>query len=350
MGVKVTTVWAVAFCTRECGTARRPIRKYVCSVVANARRACRPTVRPMNNHHNPSLLSAAEFPQVADRAFARVAAYRPRLLTDDQARVMLTDIKRVVLHCNPRSPEVAGNLLSTLCKFVADTAPGAGCALQSVLTDAKAKSWVSGRRLRDGDSRSLTEEAVRLRRLLRVQRGLPSVLGLKQDRRIAPPPLKDTELAELHRRCRDAGAPATRGFTAAFGAGVTGAAMVGARFINTGSGVVLRLTDGAVKPIVDRFRAPDLIEAVVHEGDWSEVVYLASKMRVYLQPANAAQTFREQALAEPASLAVLCRRYKLGQEAVNGTVDYLDPVDLHCDRAAAEALRGAPITEWLSVT
>lgn len=319
-------------------------------MVANAPTAARATVRPMNSHRTPSPLSASEFPQVPDRAFAKVDTYRPRLLTDEQSRLMLTDIKRVVLRCDPRSPEVAGNLLSTLCKFVADTAPGAGCSLPSVLTDAKVKSWVSGRKLRDGESRSLTEEAVRLRRLLRVQRGLPSVLGLRQDRRIAPPPLKETELVELHQRCHDAGLPAMRGFTAAFGAGVTGAAMVGARFIDTAGGMSLRLADGTMKAIVNRFHDPGLVDTEVHEGDWNEVVYLASKMRLYLQPVNAAQTFREQALGEPASLAVLCRRYGLGEQAVNGTVDYLDPVDLRSDRAAAEALRGSPINDWPTAT
>jgi hypothetical protein len=202
-----------------------------------------------------------------------------------------------------------------------------------VLTDAKVKSWVSSRKLRDGESRSLTEEAVRLRRLLRVQRGLPSMLGLRQNRRIAPPPLREAELAELHRRCHDAGVPALRGFTAAFGAGVTGAAMVGAQFIATGGGVSLRLVDGTVKVIVGRFDNADLADAAVHEGDWTEVVYVASKMRLYLQPANALQTFREQALSEPQSLAVLCRRYRLSEEAVNSTVDYVDQVDLCSDRS-----------------
>ena len=304
----------------------------------------------MTNTANPSPLSASDFPQVPEPVFATVDTYRPRLLTEGQSQVMLTDIKRAVLHCIPRSPEVARNYLSTLSKFAADTAPGAGSALATVLTDAKVKSWVSGRKLRDGESRSLTEEAVRLRRLLRVQRGLPSMLGLRQNRRIAPPPLREAELAELHRRCHDAGVPALRGFTAAFGAGVTGAAMVGAQFIATGGGVSLRLVDGTVKVIVGRFDNADLADAAVHEGDWTEVVYVASKMRLYLQPANALQTFREQALSEPQSLAVLCRRYRLSEEAVNSTVDYVDQVDLCSDRAAAEAVRGAPITEWPAIT
>jgi hypothetical protein len=302
----------------------------------------------MNPQMNPYVLSAADFPDVPPKVFAGVERYASRLLTEGQSRSMLVDIKRVVLRCAPTTPAVAANLLTTLSKFAADNAPAAGSALSEVFTGAKVTAWIAGRKELKGSSRSLTEEAVRLRRLLRVQHGLPSVMNPERPRKMAAPPLKRDEFEQLQAACRQAGLPALRGFVATFGAGVPAHAAVGARFIADQGELVLRLASGDVRRILGCCQDPDLVDAEVHHGDWQEVCWLASASRLYLQAVNALQTFRELALCEPAPVRVLIDRYGLHLDALVSVIAYLDPVDVRASRTAAEALRGAPIESWVT--
>jgi hypothetical protein len=300
----------------------------------------------MNPQHTHPTLSAADFPNVPPEAFAKVERYVSRMLTPGQASLMAHDIKLLVLRCEPSSAAVATNLLSTLSKFVRDTAPAAGDALSVVFTDAKVKSWVNGCKRRNGESRSLTEEGVRLRRLLRVQRGLPSVLSTERGRKIAPPPLKPRDFDEFHAACEVAGGPVWRGFVAAFGAGVAGNAAVGARFAEVDGSIVLRLQNGDDRAVIHLLQKSGLVDEVVHDGDWQEVVRFASTMRLYLQPVSALQTFRELALREHAPVRDLIARYRLRPENLDSVIDHLERVGAGNSRCAAEALRGAPIEDW----
>jgi hypothetical protein len=223
-----------------------------------------------NQHHHSTEPTVSPF-AVSKAVSDRVANYSPRLLTDSQRAFMLEDIKRLVLRAEPASATTAGHLLASICKFVRDTAPGGGCALSDVLTSAQVTTWIAAHKKNTGNGRSLSQDHIHLRCLLRVHQQLPAKVASARPRLLAAAPLRRSDVAELADVCRMASRPAARGFVAAFGANLSGRAGVGSRFEHVGGELVLRTADGEYRALVTRLQWPELDGMTVCDGDWDEV-------------------------------------------------------------------------------
>lgn len=295
----------------------------------------------INIGHVPSI------PELAGGAPVEVvefmAQYQPRILTASQKAVMLDDIKVAVMRAAPPSVPAARLLVGAVCKFVSGVAPAAGCPLGEVLTQAKLTSWTAARKGQLGKGRTLTQEVGRVKKVLRVQRGLPAAMNVNRSRALAAPPLDEAAYMRLRDHCVAAGGPVLRGFVAGFGGGVIGAAAVGSVFEEADGEVWLQVPSGVRHALLVESQAAGLVGVSVRDGDWDEVVRVAASMRTYLAPAAVAQTRRERAVLEDRSVVSMIERYAQRLESLDAIIPYLAPVDLGADAMAAGAVRGWPV-------
>ena len=281
----------------------------------------------------------AAIADLSDAVFDHVHRYQPTLLTEGQSHRMLADIKAAVLSAEPTSKTNAGHMLSTLCRFVADTAPLVGCPLDEVLTDPQLARWTQRRELERGAGRGLATAVGHLRRILRGRKGMPAQIAEQAQRRVATPPLASASLRELLECCSDG--PALRGLAASFGTGVVWGEAVGGFFERCDAGLTLNVVAGTrhrVIPAIDDLGQLD--GATVLDGDWDALRRLASSRRIYFDTPIMRQTYRELVLSQPASLRDLTVVYGLSCKHLDDIQNYLAPVDLTADTEVVEMLRG----------
>jgi hypothetical protein len=292
----------------------------------------------INSEHIPSAPESCSDVPAKVREF--MAQYQPRILTAGQKEVMLDDIKAAVLRTAPPSVVVARLIVGSVCKFVNGVAPAAGCPLGDVLTQAQLTWWTAARKRELGVGRTLTQEVGRVKKVLRVQGGLPAVMNVNRSRGLAAPPLDAAAFERLRDRCVAAGGPVLRGFVAGFGAGVLGAGALGSVFVEVDGELWLQAPSGVRQPVLVELQDSRLAGEPVRDGDWDEVVRVAASLRTYLAPAMVLQTRRERAVFEDRPVLSMMVRYAMRGDTLDAVIPYLAPVDLAADVAAAAAVRG----------
>lgn len=247
-----------------------------------------------------------------------VGQYRSGLLSEGQSERLLDDLKALVLRSAPCSVVQARMALTAACRFLADVAPDHDAVLAELLTEAQLTQWFNREGLAGGSRRTLTNHVGRIRRLIRVQAGLPSVMRTPMPATVTPPALDATERAALASAVAAAGAPAVRGLLASVGAGLIGRVAEGAVVTVEGDRAWLALPDGGCRPLVAWCRglAAGVTGQVVEVDDWREARLAAASAALVFDPQRAYQTYRYLALTEPDPAAVLLRAYRLGYDAV----------------------------------
>ena len=257
-----------------------------------------------------------------------VHRYRPRLLTEDQAQTMLADIRAAVLRAEPTLPTIAGNWMSVVCRFIADTALPSGGSLVKVLTPAKLAGWLAQQKLAGVPTHTLRTRKGILDQVLRAQSGLPAKIAKTHPREIGAPPMSRDNLKLLGDACASTGIHAQRGFAAAFGSGRYDSSIVGATFEAEGSQVWLRTLDGLRLPVASAtLGIESLLGETVQDGDWRQVRSVASSLGLHLDAKMILRTFRYLALEEPTSLMTILRRFSLTEDALESVISYLPQVD-----------------------
>jgi hypothetical protein len=250
---------------------------------------------------------------------------------------MLDDMKALVLRSEPINAPDARAMIGTLCRFVADVAPAAGCALVDLVTDTQVAVWNSSKHDQYGTGRSLSVYVGRMRRLLRVMNGLPARIDAPRSRRATQAPLSDAAYEELLEVCADGGGGAWRAFAAGFGAGAPGASAVGAVFETDGLGTVLRLASGERRRVLAEIAAVDgLVGVTVRDGDWAELRRLGD---TYISAPVVLQTFRKRVVLQPYALKDLYRWYALSMTQLDAIAAHLPHVNT-TDPAVTAMLRG----------
>ena len=290
---------------------------------------------------NPSNTKNDHPARATTKVASHIGKYEPQLLTPGQQRLMLADIKAVTLATLPPSREAAGNMLSTLCRFVVDLAPSAGCSLAEVLTEAQIARWAADKRAQPQVPRTLTTNIGRLRQALRAQAGMPPRAKAEIRRKVGVPPLPADQYQALRNLALTGPTPLARAFAATFGAGLPGSAAAGGRFVTHDDRVVLELPNGTVRAVLAETVTERLIGTTVDTSDWDVLVDTAARdLRCRVDVAVGHQTFRDRAFAQPLATADVIRAFDLRLANVDALIDYLAPVDIATDVDAQVVLRG----------
>jgi hypothetical protein len=269
-----------------------------------------------------------------------VEQYRSRLLSDAQSERLLDELKALVLRSEPCSVVQARMALTAACRFLADVAPDEGAVLSELLTESQLILWVNREGLAGGSRRTLSNHVGRIRRLIRVQAELPSVMRTALPATVTPPPLAAMEVQALRAAAVSGGDPALRGLLASVGAGVVGRSAEGAVVTVQGNRAWLALPGGGRRPLVAwcRVLAVGVAGQAVEAEDWQELRLAAASASLVFDPQRAYQTYRYLALTERDPVAVLLRAYRVGYDAVAAIREHLPAVLSPAE--VAEVLRG----------
>lgn len=279
--------------------------------------------------------------EAAAQVAACINSYEPQLLTAGQRELMLADIKAVALATQPPSRAAAGNMLSTLCRFVVDLAPSAGCPLDEVLTEVQIARWVANKKAQPKVPRTLTTNIGRLRQALRSQAGMPPRVKSEIRRKVGVPPLPADQYQTLRSLALFGPAPLARAFATAFGAGLPASSAGGGQFERRDDRIVLVLPNGTVRAVLAETVTNGLIDTTVDPSDWDALVDVAAReLRCRVDAAVAHQTFRERAFAQPLAAADIIRDFDLRPANLDALIDFLAPVDIATDSKAHTVLRG----------
>jgi integrase len=287
---------------------------------------------------------------VKDQIASHVERYQPRMLSAGQRTTMLEDIRTAVVRANPPTREVAGNWLSIVCRFVADTVPLAGGNLQDHLNSAEATGWVNACVRRGTSRHTMNTRRGVIERVVRAISEVPVTVNGISNRRVAALPLTDQQIVAVRLACELAGAPTLRAFAAAFCAGLVGAAMDGGTFIESGGDVEYHTRDGRQLAVVSSLVVLEsLVGTGVVAGGWHDLRLVANSIGVYLNPQVAAQTFRSLVVREDDAFSKLRHRFRLSEDAINDIVPFLEVPNLDEAKSVVATLRQSnwPITPFI---
>lgn len=271
----------------------------------------------------------------------RLDRYESRILTADQRATMHADICATVVAANPPNASTAIAWMTVVSGFIRDIAPAQGGPLWEYLTDAKLATW-QGQWLRKGRStHTLRTRRAILDRLVRVHRGGPTKINKIDARKVRPAPLSMTDVERLLAACEEESLSALRGFAAHIGAGVMAGVRRGDTFVELVGELVLRRGSGNLLAVAHPGeRLSQLVGEKVHEEDWDSLCRTAFKLRLYLNPTIAIQTFRQLATSDTRrSLAESIHHYRLNELALSAIAEHLPPADLDTNNQFKKLLR-----------
>ncbi len=277
----------------------------------------------------------------------KLAAYRSRLLTNEQHSTMHDEICAAVLAAEPPNERAAMEWLTITSSYLHDVAPPSGGDLWSYLTDAKVASWIGASVLGGRSTHTLKTRRIVLERIIRVHRGGPSTIPNAAPRAVLPAPLTLATTVDLLAACQaEPSSAALRGFVAYIGAGI-GHTKRALRFVATPDGLAVEMKEGDRHAIVSQLGTlSELAGQALRAEDWAELRATASALRIWLDPTVAIQTFRMLAVSEshlPLDETIL--RHRLGEPALSGIAEHLDVPDFITDPLLRSVLRGPGVTE-----
>lgn len=293
-----------------------------------------PTTPTRRTRHTP--------PRPLDPAVeARIAGYRALSLTPAQRELLLDDVRDAVRRTRPVNALMAHKLLSSLTRFLADTAPSWGGDLELLLTYPNINRWVADAAKAGLGRRTLSVYRGRLNQVRRALDGLEPRMAPALRSLPPVPPLPNTVAQTLELTCVVRGGAPLRAFAAAIAAGVPARELVGTRFESTVAGVRAVTANGVVWPLVDLTGRLDVVVGMeVVDGDWRALQHVAAHLRCFLNTAIATRTFHERVLLSGRPLEELIRRHRLTIDTLNGSCRWLPAVDIATDCAARRWLRG----------
>jgi hypothetical protein len=261
-----------------------------------------------------------------------VEGYSPALLSAAQATVALPVMRELVLACRPVSIDDARTMLATASRFVADVAPIGPFDPWRFFSEEVIIAWAYRQQRSGMPTQTLSNHLQRLRRFLRVQRGLPARM------RLAPSPRRDADLVDrmvLEPLLLDAPARVVAAYVAAIGAGRIASEAAGATVRAAAS--VLSMPEGDV-PIVGSLSdlAARVDGQVVIAADWGALRLFAASHDVRVDRYRARITHSLLVLEQGGPAADLVRANGITRRMIDDVRVLLAPVDP--DRAA-ELLR-----------
>ena len=261
-------------------------------------------VVPVANVRVLALPAPAVSPEIADVVDRYVSA----LLSEQQRQSVLAAIKHLVLACKPRTVTDARMMLATASRLVADTtsADSVVVDLDVLLTDFVVGRWLHLLAMSDMAAGSVSNHQLRVKRFLRVMRGLPARVSAPPVKRAAPSGLDDLQRCVLEQGAAHAGVQVLAGYVAAVGAGLIRSDADGAVFERVGDRVWL-VGDSFRRRVVDDLAAlaSNLIGVRVTSQGWDDLRDVATCCGVQMNRDVARVTFTTLALRCEASLVVL---------------------------------------------
>ncbi|MCY7380061.1 MAG: hypothetical protein LH467_12090, partial [Gemmatimonadaceae bacterium] len=116
-------------------------------------------------------------PVVSTEIAVALQAYMPDLLTAAQILSGLGDLRNLVTRCEPVSVTDALVMMSSAARFLADVAPPDLLDVDRWMVEAEVTAWAHVQHREQMPSGTLSNHLQRLRRMLRVRRGLPARMG-----------------------------------------------------------------------------------------------------------------------------------------------------------------------------
>lgn len=268
---------------------------------------------------------------------AQLRRWNPALLTPAQIASGADRIRELVLLCQPPKANDALTMAATASRFFADVAPGDCVDVDALLTEAEVTRWAHTQ-LRNGmPCGTLSNHLVKLRRFLRVRRGLPARLGVVGEPHRTSEPLNGVDRALLEIGLNEAGLVAM--YVATVGAGLAPGEAAGGVVVACNGGYCIKSASG-FKPVVDALvsLAGSVEGTVLRESDWAQLRRVAKRMEIEFTMSRTRVTFAVLAVSPNDSAASLFKRYALTRRLVDSATPFLSEVT---DAAAlAVMLRG----------
>lgn len=267
---------------------------------------------------------------------AAIAQYESKLLSRSQADSALVQMKELVGTCEPLSPTDAITMLSSLARFVADVGED-DIDLTRLLVHLRVAQWANARTAAGMNHGTLSQHMLRLRRLMRVQCGLPARIGVRGAAKRASAPMSEADRERLEASFSHDSLGAMRAYVAAFGAHLIGGTAVAATFsfnvpasISTATGTRRILT-----PL--QWLVPGIAGHDVGRDDWGLLRAHATSIGVRVNNAVARDTHAELAVREPTSLNELVVEFGVTRRQIDRGAASRRPVHPEVMRAV---LRG----------
>lgn len=266
---------------------------------------------------------------------ALLTAYRPKLLTGDDAAVLVPQVRAVAFRCAPPTTGEALALMSNVCRFLAGVlaeSPDLNRDLGGLLTEARIVWW-SNRCLAAGESpKSIAVQIPRLRRMRRVLDGLPARMrAAKPVRALPDAPLTSGALEQLADAVGQG--PARAALAAAVGAGQVGRPAVGGT-MTCDAGVYWFVTAAGVRwrvPVGLDGLAASVVGVVVPADGWTAVTRAAARGGIEFNRVIAAQTRRLAIFTMDRPVVWLIEAFRVPHRGLAQIVAHL-PVVADADR------------------
>ena len=263
----------------------------------------------------------------AEEIAEMVAAYASAVLTEQQAGWWVEDMRRLVLAAEPCSPDDARTMLSSTARFLSDAAAPPVRPLAEMLTEVEVARWAQGRVAAGANPATMSNHLQRLRRLMRVQRGLPARMAVHGESRPSRDPLGRVDLERLVRSMRGCEGSVVAAFVAAVGAGLVGADAVGGRIEQTGEHYVLGRCDGSTRRIIDELAelVAGCVGVEVVDGAWKRAREVAAGCGIELTKEVAVSTFCRAAVDTPGSAVDVVTSFALSRKLIDRGLEHVAP-------------------------
>jgi hypothetical protein len=284
-------------------------------------------------------------PQISTDVVEYVERYEPKLLAGIATPALISELKQLVLRCEPTSLVAARSMLATASRYLSDVCDKdadvnpfsceSGADLHLLLTDARVARWARCA-LQDGmPPQTLSNHIGRLRRFLRVRRGLPASMIATRESTRPTDPLSDTDRARLEDALLTDHHHLLPVYVAVVGAGL-GPTHAKANRIDADNNAPGNVAD---KPLVADIEplAAVVNGAVVGEDDWDLLRSVSQEMGVTFDAIIARNTHTLLALREPAPAATTITKHRITRrqiETIRTHLERLSPSQM------ADLLRG----------
>ena len=285
----------------------------------------------MSNSPAPS----SPLPVVSAEIVAALAAYVPELLNAAQTLSGLADLRELVARCEPVSVVDALVMMSSASRFLADVAPPDVLDIYRWIIEAEVTAWAHVQHRGPMPSATLSNHLQRLRRMLRVRRGLPARMNVHNVAAPRRAPMSPTDRSTLEQQLTVLGGPVAAAYVTGVGAGAVGAVAEQAMIIVTCGVAEVVMRDGTVLHVVAALQsmACALAGVVVEECSWSEVRGQATRLGVQVDKEIAVTTHAVLALSEAADLVSISRRHRITRRLIDRAVPCLALPDTAAIRA-----------------
>ncbi len=263
---------------------------------------------------------------VSNEIVAALEAYTPDLLTPAQIRSGLADLRVLVTRCEPVSVADALVMMSSAARYLADVAPSDVLDVDRWIVEADITAWAHVKHREQMPLGTLSNHLQRLRRMLRVRRGLPARMSVRNVPTIERPPMTTTDRWTLELLMSSLGGSTAAAYVTGVGAGAVGTAAEDAMIVITGGVADVVMRDGTARRVVDALQpvANALADATVEEYSWSDVRGHASDLGILIDKEIAMSTHVVLALSEAADLVSIVRRHRITQKLIERAVPFLE--------------------------